>query len=55
MPQREHNNILMCKETISKTEIRVDFLIAFHFIQFQHLQIHPYAFNIISAADWVLY
>lgn len=53
MPQKEHNNILMFKETISKMEIRVDLLIAFHFIRFQHLQIHPHAFNIISVVDWV--
>lgn len=28
-------------------------MITFHFIQVQHLQIHPYAFNIISSVNCV--
>lgn len=38
-----------------KREIRAVLLtmIAFHFIQFLHLQIHPYAFNIIPIVDCV--
>lgn len=52
MAARE-STILTFKETISKIEIREDLLIAFQCIHFQHLQIHPYAFNMFSAVDWL--